>query len=39
VQACADCLIAFRTDGGLRTVMPGMPSNTWVKGVVTIEIK
>jgi molybdate/tungstate transport system substrate-binding protein len=39
VQACADCLISFRTDGGLRTVMPEMPGDTWVKGVVTIEIK
>ena len=39
VQDCADCLIAFRTDGGLRTVMPGMPGDIWVKEVVTIEIK
>jgi hypothetical protein len=26
-QACTDCLVAFQTEGGLRTVMPGMPSN------------
>ena len=39
VQDCPDCLIGFRTKGGLRTVMPGLPGDTWVKGVVSIEIK
>jgi molybdate/tungstate transport system substrate-binding protein len=38
-QACTDCLVAFQTEGGLRTVMPGMPSNVWVKGVIEIAIK
>ena len=39
VQGCADCLVSFRTQGGLRTVMPGLPSNTWVKGVISVEAK
>jgi hypothetical protein len=39
VQGCNDCLAAFRAEGGLLTVMPGMPSNTWVKGVISIELK
>lgn len=38
-QGCDDCLVAFRTEGGLLAVMPGMPSNTWVKGVISIEVK
>jgi len=39
VQACNDCLVAFRTDGGLRMVMPGMSSQAWVKGVVELALK
>ena len=39
VQACPDCHLKFGTEGGLSAVMPGMATNTWVKGVVTIEIK
>lgn len=39
VRACADCLIAFNESNGLKSVMPGMESNFWVKGVVKLEIK
>ena len=39
VRACADCLIAFNESGGLKSVMPGLPSNTWVKDVVKLEFK
>jgi DMSO/TMAO reductase YedYZ molybdopterin-dependent catalytic subunit len=39
VRACADCLIAFNESGGLKSVMPGLPSNTWVKDVVILEFK
>jgi DMSO/TMAO reductase YedYZ molybdopterin-dependent catalytic subunit len=39
VRACADCLIAFNQSAGLKTVMPGMQGNLWVKDVVKIEIK
>jgi hypothetical protein len=38
VQKCEDCLVAF-AEGGLLAVMPGMPSNTWVKGLISIEVK
>jgi len=37
-QACGDCLVAF-DDDSLRLAMPGMESNVWVKGVVSIEVK
>ena len=39
VQKCEDCLVSFRAEGGLLAVMPGMPSNTWVKGLISIEVK
>jgi tungstate transport system substrate-binding protein len=39
-QGCADCLVAFtNTPGKLKMVMPGLPSNQWVKDVITIELK
>jgi len=34
-----DCHVKFRSKGGISTVMPGLPGNTWVKGVVTMELK
>jgi hypothetical protein len=38
VKACADCLVAI--DGAtLNMAMPGMSSKSWVKDVVTIEVK
>lgn len=40
VRACADCLLGFtETTDKFKMVMPGLPSNTWVKGVVSIEVK
>jgi len=36
VRACADCLIAFDGEGGLRLAMPGFESSLWVKDVVEI---
>jgi DMSO/TMAO reductase YedYZ molybdopterin-dependent catalytic subunit len=40
VQANPDCLVAFTdTPGVFSMVMPGLPSNTWIKGVVKIEVK
>jgi len=38
VRACVDCLIYFDEDM-LRTAMPGMESNFWVKDVVKLEVK
>jgi len=37
-RKCADCLLAFSADK-LDAVMPGMPSNLWVKDVVKVEVK
>lgn len=39
VRACADCLITFDEDGSFASVMPGMETSTWVKGLVSLEIK
>jgi hypothetical protein len=39
VQACADCIVSFRNQGGFSIVMPGFPGNLQVKGVVEIQLK
>jgi DMSO/TMAO reductase YedYZ molybdopterin-dependent catalytic subunit len=39
VQACADCIVSFRNQGGFSIVMPGFPGNVQVKGVVEIQVK
>jgi hypothetical protein len=40
VRACNDCLVAFTDSTDVFTlVMPGLPSSTWVKGVVSLEVK
>jgi len=40
INACADCLLGFtETPEKFKMVMPGLPSSTWVKGVVSIEVK
>jgi tungstate transport system substrate-binding protein len=39
VQACADCIVSFRNQGGFSIVMPGFPSNVQVKGVIEIQAK
>ncbi|MBE0684847.1 MAG: molybdopterin-dependent oxidoreductase, partial [Anaerolineaceae bacterium] len=40
VLAVPDCLLGFtETPGKFKMVMPGLPSNSWVKGVVSIEVK
>ena len=38
VQACADCIISFRNQGGFSVVMPGFPGAVQVKGVVEIQV-
>lgn len=30
-------ILAYRTEGGLRSVIPGSDSSLWVKGVITLE--
>lgn len=39
VQACADCIVSFRNQGGFSMVMPGFPGNVQIKGVVEIKVK
>jgi DMSO/TMAO reductase YedYZ molybdopterin-dependent catalytic subunit len=40
VKGSADCMVAFtNTPGKLKMVLPGLPSNAWVKDVVEIELK
>ena len=38
-QACADCIVSFRNQGGFSIVMPGFPGNIQVKGVIEIQVK
>ncbi|MGD8795195.1 MAG: molybdopterin-dependent oxidoreductase, partial [Anaerolineae bacterium] len=39
VQACGDCIVSFRNQGGFSAVLPGFPGNVQVKGVVEIQVK
>jgi hypothetical protein len=39
VQACADCIVSFRSQGGFSTILPGFPGSAQVKGVVEIQVK
>jgi hypothetical protein len=39
VQACTDCIVSFRSQGGFSIVMPGYPGSLQVKGVVEIQVK
>jgi hypothetical protein len=36
-QACQDCIVAFRDEGGFSMVMPGFESKLQVKGVIEIQ--
>jgi hypothetical protein len=39
IMGCADCIVAFRSQGGFSIVMPGYPEDMQVKGVVEIQVK
>lgn len=39
VQACNDCIVSFRSQGGFSTVLPGFDSSLQVKGVIEIQVK
>jgi hypothetical protein len=40
VRACTDCLLGFtNTAEKFKLVMPNLPSNTWAKDVIKIEVK
>jgi hypothetical protein len=38
VRKCADCLISINGDK-VDAVMPGLATNTWVRGLIRIEVK
>jgi len=38
LEACADCIVSFRNQGGFSTVMPGFSGKLQVKGVVEIQV-
>jgi hypothetical protein len=39
LNACVDCIVSFRDQGGFSTVLPNFPGNLQVKGVVEIKVK
>lgn len=39
VEACAECIVSFRNQGGFSIVAPGFANNVQVKGVVEIQVK
>jgi DMSO/TMAO reductase YedYZ molybdopterin-dependent catalytic subunit len=39
IEACADCIVSFRNQGGFSIVAPGFAGNVQVKGVVEIQVK
>jgi hypothetical protein len=38
-QACSDCIVSFRNQGGFSIVMPDFPGNLQVKDVIEIQVK
>ena len=39
LNACADCIVSFRNQGGFSTVMPDFSGKLQVKGVIEIQVK
>ena len=39
LQACTECILSFRSNGGFSSVMPGFDKSFGVKGVVEIQVK
>jgi tungstate transport system substrate-binding protein len=39
VQACQDCIVSFRNQGGFSMVMPGFEGSAQVKGVIEIQVQ
>jgi hypothetical protein len=38
-QACQDCIVSFRNQGGFSIVAPGFDSSAQVKGVIEIQVE
>ena len=39
IEACPNCIVSFRNQGGFSIVAPDFPGNVQVKGVVEIQVK
>jgi hypothetical protein len=39
LQACADCIVSFRNQGGFSIVAPGFAKGVQLKGVIEIQVK
>ena len=39
LNACADCIVSFRNQGGFSTVLPDYSGKLQVKGVIEIQVK
>lgn len=39
LNACADCIVSFRNQGGFSTVLPGFAGSVQVKGVIEIQVQ
>lgn len=39
LQACTDCIVSFRNQGGFSSVLPGFPNNTRVRGLVELRVQ
>ena len=39
IQACQDCIVSFRNQGGFSIVAPGFASSVQVKGVIGIQVE
>ncbi len=39
VQACQDCIVSFRNQGGFSMVLPGFEGSAQVKGVIEIQVQ
>jgi tungstate transport system substrate-binding protein len=39
LQGCADCIVAFDPEGGLRSVLPSLSGKAQVKNLVEIQVK
>jgi DMSO/TMAO reductase YedYZ molybdopterin-dependent catalytic subunit len=39
VEACENCIVSFREQGGFSSVLPGFAGNAQVKGLVEIQVK
>jgi hypothetical protein len=39
LNACSNCIVSFRNQGGFSTVMPGFTGKLQVKGVIEFQVK